>query len=61
MTEENRSALYERMKRELLSRSPWLAQHASGRMLEDMIRAAMLTEVMAAGPNEEPDPQLRTS
>jgi len=61
MPEEERTALYERVRRELVSRSPWLAQSASSRMFEGMVRGAVLTEIMTVHPTENGDGKVQTS
>ena len=60
MTDEEQSALYEQVKRELASRSPWIAQ-GSPRTFDGMIRGAMLARVMTSLKGKSTDVNIETS
>jgi hypothetical protein len=61
MSEEERSALYEHVKRDLARSSPWIAERASSRTFDGMIRNAMLARVMTSTEGKSTDEKVETS
>ncbi len=61
LPQSEQDALYERVKRDLVSRSPWLVQSTSTRMFEGIVRAAVVDELVGARIKEKPEGKLQTS